>query len=107
MSKLTPSLREKGSNLAEISQWLALILAFLVSLLTLYNAARLKSGILAISTYAFGAGMLSLSLGFMFLVFPGWAGEQITITAYHLLFILGFALLGWGSFQIYRMSNIK
>ncbi|MCL5784982.1 MAG: hypothetical protein M1142_06560 [Patescibacteria group bacterium] len=95
------------SNVTYLSRLLAVAMAFLVSLLTLYNAARLRQGILAVSTYAFGAGMLSLSLGFLALAAPAWADSDTISLTYHLLFILGFALLGFGSFKIYRMSRIK
>lgn len=93
-------------NLSEWLAWLCAVLSFLVSLLTLYNAAKLKTGILAVSTYAFGAGMLALSVGFLFLATPDWATPQTVNLLYRLSFILGFALLGFGSYKIYKMAKI-
>lgn len=88
-------------------QWIALTIAALVSLLTLYNAARLKTGVLAMSTYAFGGGMLFLSAGFFLLNFPLGVGLESLVTMYRTFFLIGFILLGWGSYQIYQMSQIK
>ena len=93
-------------NRSEFLEWLAAILSFLVSLLTLYNAAKLKTGILAVSTYAFGAGMLSLAVGLLFISTPLWADPETIQLMFRLAFILGFALLGFGSYQIYRMSKV-
>lgn len=95
------------SGMADTSQWMAAMLAFLVSLLTMYNAAKLRRGVLAVSTYAFGTGMLSLALGFLVIAAPAWSDHETINLVYHLLFIVGFALLGFGSFKIYRMSQIK
>lgn len=94
-------------GLPEVTELVALLLSFLVSLLTLYNAARLKTGVLAVSTYAFGAGMLALSLGFLTLAAPAWADKEVMSLGFYFLFTLGFALLGFGSFKIYQMSQIK
>lgn len=82
-------------------------LAFFVSLLTLSNAARLRTGVLAMSTFAFGTGMLALSAGFFLLTLPNWIAPENTKLAYQVFFVLGFILLGFGSYQIYRMSKIK
>lgn len=94
-------------GLPNIAEVVALMLAFLVSLLTLYNAAKLKTGVLAVSTYSFGAGMLALSLGFLTLAAPAWADKEVMSLVYYLLFTLGFALLGFGSYKIYQMSQVK
>lgn len=93
-------------NFAELLEWLAAAASFLVSLLTMYNAAKLRSGILAVSTYAFGAGMLSLAVGFLFLSTPGWADPETVQLMFRLSFILGFVLLGFGSYKIYKMAKI-
>ncbi len=91
----------------DLMQWVALTIASLVSLLTLYNAARLKTGVLAMSTYAFGGGMLFLAAGFFLLNFPLGVDLSILVTMYRTFFLIGFILLGWGSWQIYQMSRIK
>lgn len=88
-------------------QWVALTIAPLVSLLTLYNAARLRTGVLAMSTYAFGGGMLFLAAGFFLLNFPLGVSLSNLVTMYQVFFLIGFILLGWGSYQIYKMSRIK
>lgn len=92
---------------AELSSWVALILAFLVSLLTLYNAAKLRSGILAISTYAFGVGMLCLSVALALLVLPYSLNPDPEGLFYKLFFIIGFLFLAFGSFKVYSMSHLK
>ena len=94
-------------SLSEVLQWIAVSLAFLVSLLTLYNAARLRQGILAVSTVSFGLGMLSLSMGFLLAISPSLADPETITAVNYALFILGFFLLGLGSFKIYKMSQIK
>lgn len=94
-------------SLPDVSGWIAAILAFLVSSLTLYNATRLKKGLLAVATYAFGAGMLSLSLGFLVVKASTGADQELVSLIYYLLFTLGFALLGFGSYQIYLTSKAK
>lgn len=94
-------------SLLEILKWLAAILAFLVSLLTLYNAARLRQGVLAVSTMSFGLGMLSLAMGLLLTTSPAWAEPEIISKVYYGLFILGFFLLGFGSLKVYSMSKIK
>ncbi len=91
----------------DLTQWIALTLAAVVSLLTLYNAARLKTGIIAMSTYAFGGGMLFLSAGFFLLNFPVGVPLDTLVTMYRAFFLIGFILLGLGSYQIYKMSRIK
>lgn len=92
--------------MTDITQWIALTISSLVSLLTLYNAARLRTGILAMSTYAFGGGMLFLAAGFFLLNFPLGVGLESLVTMYRVFFLTGFILLGWGSYQIYRMSRV-
>lgn len=87
--------------------WVAVALASIVSLLTLSNAAKLKTGVLAISTYAFGGGMLSLAASFAVLQLPLGADLQLLLFMSRLLFVVGFLLLGFGSFKIYQMSQIK
>jgi hypothetical protein len=78
-----------------------------VSLLTLYNAARLRTGILAVSAYASGAGMLSLSAGLFLLTMSFNGGISDIPTIYYSLFIIGFIFLGAGAFKIYQMSRIR
>lgn len=82
-------------------------LAFFVSLFTLSNAARLKTGILAISTFAFGAGMMALAAGFFLLTLPAWISPENAKIAYKVFFVIGFIFLGLGSYKVYRMSKIK
>lgn len=89
----------------EVINWVIIALAVTVSLLTLYNAARLRTGVLAISTYAFGGGMLCLSAAFFLLSVPALADAVTVGLAYRVLFIAGFVLLGFGSFKIYLMSR--
>lgn len=91
----------------EIFVWLSVTLAAVVSLLTLYNAAKLKTGVLAISTYAFGGGMLFLSAAFLLLTLPIGADPEMADLVSKLLFFAGFLLLGFGSWKIYKMSQIK
>ena len=88
-------------------QWIGITVAALVSLLTLYNAARLRTGVLAVSTYAFGGGMLFLAAGFFLLNFPLGVDLSSLVTMYRTFFLIGFILLGWGSYQIYQMSRIR
>ena len=88
------------------AQWMAAVLAFVVSLLTLYNAARLRQGIIAVSATASGVGMLLLAFGFLLLATQGGT-ESDWMTMYNISFILGFLFLGFGSFKIYQMSKIK
>lgn len=91
---------------SDLAQFLAVVLSALVSLLTLYNAARLKSGILAVATYAFGAGMLALTIGFLFLARTQWGDPETRSLIYFSSFVLGFILLGVGSYKIYTMSKV-
>lgn len=84
--------------------WAAAVLAFLVSLLTLYNAARLQKGILAVATVFSGAGMLSISGAFFILALSSQSGTASL--PYNILFVVGFLLLGYGSYRIYTMSKV-
>lgn len=93
--------------MTDVTQGLLLIVAALVSLLTMYNAARLQSGVLAMSTYAFGGGMLFLTAAFFLLTVPFGVSWESVNAAYKILGLVGFILLGWGSYQIYKMSGIK
>lgn len=88
------------------AQWLAVALALGVSLLTMYNAIKLKSGILAISTYAFGGGMLCLVTAFALPKLPLGASPALVDVVYNILFFAAFLLLGFGSYKIYRMSQV-
>lgn len=90
----------------EVAQWVAAALAFIVSLLTLYNSARLRQGIIAASAASSGIGMLFLAFGFLLLATQGEV-ESEWMSIYHISFIAGFILLGFGSFKIYQMSKIK
>lgn len=90
----------------DLIQWAALTIAALVSLLTLYNAARLRTGVLAMSTYAFGGGMLFLAAGFFLLNFPLGVDLGSLVAMYRIFFLIGFILLGWGSYQIYKISRV-
>lgn len=87
-------------------KWFIALLALLVSLLTLYNAVKLKSGVLAEATYAFGGGMLCLSAATLLLAFPLFPLSQMGDFVQNILFGAGFILLGIGSFKIYSMSKI-
>lgn len=91
----------------QIGNALAASLAFVVSLLTLSNAARLRSGVLAVSTYLFGGGMLSLSAAFFLMVIPEIITNEGVWLMHIIFFTVGFLLLGLGSFKIYQMSRIK
>ena len=91
----------------DLIQWIGLTIAAVVSLLTLYNAARLRSGIIAMSTYAFGGGMLCITAASFLLVMPYGINFDSVMIMYRFLFLAGFILLGWGSWQIYKMSQIK
>ncbi len=93
--------------ITDIPKWIAMILAFSVSLLTLYNAFKLRSGVLAVSTYAFGAGMVAVTLGLFIMVVSPFTDVVVQQIIYYLLFVVGFALLGAGSLKIYQMSRIK
>lgn len=90
----------------EVFRWIVALLSFLVSLLTLYNASKLKTGILAVSTYAFGGGMLCLSAAFLTLALPAWSASEFSESIRILLLIIGFCLLGFGSYKVYSMSKV-
>lgn len=91
----------------DLARWVAVGLAFVVSLLTLYNAARLKTGMLAVSTYMAGSGMIFLAAG-LFLVTSTvvWADLNVMSLTNYVLFIIGFVFLGLGAFKIYQMSRV-
>lgn len=93
-------------DVVEYLKWVVAALAFLVSLLTLTNAFRLRSGVLAVSTYSAGAGMLFIAAGLFLLNVPVWASLEVMTLTNYVLFFLGFILLGVGSFKIYRMSQV-
>ncbi|RJO60715.1 hypothetical protein C4544_04560 [candidate division WS5 bacterium] len=93
-------------TLIDFIQWFAVVLASLVSLLTLYNAAKLRSGVLAMATYAFGAGMLCLAAAFFLLAIPDLNSSLTVDWLYRILFVIGFSMLGLGSFKIYKMSQV-
>lgn len=93
-------------DIFEIFVYITVTIAFIASLLTLYNAAKLRTGILAISTYAFGAGMLCLSTGFALTTLPITSDPVTLLTVSRVLFFAGFVLLGLGSYKIYQMSKI-
>lgn len=95
------------ATIPEIFQWTIAALALIVSILTISNGVKIKSGVLATSTYAFGFGMLSIALAFFLLVLPGWLSTEATSLASSLFFIGGFLLLGFGSYQIYKMSRMR
>lgn len=81
-------------------------LAFLGSFLTLYNAVKLKSGVLAVSSYAFGGGMLCLSAAFLLNLMPFGLTDSFSETLSLVLLLLGFGLLCFGSFKIFKMSQV-
>lgn len=89
----------------EASGLIIALIAFLVSILTMYNAAKLKTGIIAASTVSFGIGMLCLSAGFFLLALPPWIGSDPIL--YRVLFAVGFIFLGWGSYKIFKMAQIS
>lgn len=91
----------------EIIAWAGITLALIVSLLTLFNAAKLKTGVLAMSTYAFGGGMLLLSAAFLLIFLPLTVNPETAGFVSSTFFTIGFLLLGFGSFKIYQMSQIK
>lgn len=93
-------------TVVDVSKWLITALSFLVSLLTLYNASRLKTGILAVATYAFGGGMLCLSAAFLTTALAAWSVSEFTEIIRVILLIVGFCLLGFGSYKVYSMSKI-
>lgn len=93
-------------NDLSLIKWFIALLALLVSLLTLYNAVKLKSGVLAVATYAFGGGMLCLSAAALLLAFPLFSLPQLGSIVQDVLFIIGFLLLGFGSYKIYSMSKV-
>lgn len=96
----------KTLNLSEITLWSATALASVVGLLTLYNAAKLKTGILAVATYAFGAGMFCLAGGLLLRTILNSQNAGSADLVFNSLFFVGFALLGYGSYRIYQMSKI-
>ncbi len=92
----------------EYSQWAAAVLALLVSVLTLYNAAKLRSGIIAVATYASGTGMVLVAAGFFLQLNGGLISDrELAELVYNLALIAGFCLMGVGSFKIFQMSRIK
>lgn len=94
-------------SFGDISLWTATVLASIVGLLTLHNAAKLKTGILAIATYSFGAGMFCLAGTLLIKIFlkDQITNPQIDVLM-NALFIVGFAFMGYGSYRIYQMSKI-
>lgn len=92
---------------SELLSWIGITLALVVSLLTLFNAAKLKTGVLAMSTYAFGGGMLFLSASYLLVSLPIGAQPETADFVSKILFLVGFILLGFGSWKIYQMSQIK
>lgn len=91
---------------AGLIKWFIALLALLVGLLTLYNAVRLKSGILAVATYAFGGGIFCLSAALLLLAFPLFPASEFGEMVQSGLFMTGFILLGIGSYKIYSMSKL-
>ena len=92
---------------------LASVLALLVAVLTFYNAARFKTGILAQSTYLASLGMLLIGLSFFVLVLPVSLSELLQVNGIdawvvaNICFMIGFLMLGLSSYLIFRMSRIK
>jgi len=81
-------------------------LAFIASFLTLYNAVKLKSGVLAMSSYAFGAGMLFLSTAFLLGIKSFGLTDNLNEAISLGLLLLGFGLLCFGSYKIFKMSQV-
>lgn len=94
------------SEISTILRWVIIGLAFLASFLTLYNAVKLKSGVLAMSSYAFGGGMLCLSAAFLLSIMPFGFTDSLQEAISLILLFLGFGLLGFGSFKIFKMSQV-
>ncbi len=89
-----------------ILKGVVITLAFLASFLTLYNAVNLKSGVLAMSCYALGGGMLCLSAAFLLSIMPVGLSDSLNESISLVLLILGFGLLCFGSYKIFKMSQI-
>lgn len=94
------------SEMGTILRGLIVALAFIASFLTLYNAVKLKSGVLAMSCYAFGGGMLCLSAVFLLSIMPFGLTDSLNETISLILLILGFGLLCFGSYKIFKMSQV-
>lgn len=94
------------NEMSAIFRGIIMALAFLASFLTLYNAIKLKSGVLAVSSYAFGGGMLCLSAVFLLSIMPFGLTNSLYEVISLILLLLGFGLLGFGSFKIFKMSQI-
>ncbi len=96
----------KSLSLIDITFWSATLLSSIVGLLTLYNAAKLKTGILAVATYSFGAGMFCLAGSLLLKTLLNNQSQDSVNLITNCLFLVGFAFLGYGSYRIYQMSKI-
>ncbi|MDO8638739.1 MAG: hypothetical protein Q7R43_04125 [Candidatus Daviesbacteria bacterium] len=94
------------SEISPIVRAIIVALAFIASFLTLYNAVKLKSGVLAMSSYAFGGGMLFLSTAFLLSIMPFGLTDSLHEAISFILLLLGFGLLCFGSFKIFKMSQV-
>lgn len=94
------------NEVTTILRGIIVALAFLASFLTLFNAIKLKSGVLAMSCYALGGGMLFLATAFLLSIMPVGFTDSLNEIFSLILLLLGFGLLGVGSFKIFKMSQI-
>lgn len=83
--------------------WIAIIIGFATTAVTLFYANRLKGGIVGLALNLFGAGMFFVVLGFLAVV-VNWAGAPAQELTHDAVFILGYILMLVGALKLREIA---
>lgn len=83
--------------------WVAIIIGFVASFLTLFYAYRLKGGLVGTALSLIGAGMLFVVLGFLAVVIS-WTDSATQAIVHDLAFILGYVLMLVGALRLRQIT---
>jgi len=83
--------------------WLAIIIGFIASFLTLFYAYRLRGGVVGTALTLFGVGMLLVVAGFL-AVAIAWTDEATQATVHDVAFIIGYALMVGGGLRLRQIA---
>ena len=85
-----------------ITLWIAIIIGFVASFMTLYNAYRLGTTISSQILWFFGAGMFLVVLGFLAVV-VAWTTAPVQKFIHDFAFIIGYVLMTVGAFKLFKL----
>ena len=86
-----------------ITLWIAIIIGFIASFLTLSYAVQMKGSTVGTILSLFGIGMFLVVVGFLAVV-VAWAPAPVQKLVHDLVFIIGYVLMLVGATRIRRLS---